>query len=259
MKKYITLWWVYTLRMTQIAFTSRLGVVIFTLGKFIRFGLYMFFIYILVSKTNSLAGYSLWEVLLFFATFNFIDTSAQFFLRDVYRFRQHVISGYFDTYLIKPMSPLFKALFGGSDVLDIPLILVSFFFIVYSAMHIGVTVPGVILYALLVINSLVIALAFHIFVVSLGILTTEIDNMLWMYRDLTQMGRIPVDIYREPIKSIITYVIPIGIMMTFPGKALLGILSVNGVLISFFVSAVILIGSLLFWDYALKSYASASS
>lgn len=259
MKKYIKLWWIYTLRMTQIAFTSRLGVVIFTVGKVLRFILYLFFLYALVSRTNSLAGYSLWQVLLFFATFNFIDTTAQFFLRDVYRFRNHVISGYFDTYLIKPMSPLFKALFGGSDVLDIPMIALSLLFIVITTSHMQITTGGLIVYSLLIVNALIIALSFHVFVVALGILTTEIDNTLWMYRDLTQMARVPVDVYHEPIRSIITFAIPVGIMITFPAKALLGLLSIQNIIIALVVGIGFLIGSVFFWQYALREYSSASS
>lgn len=259
MLKYLKLWWIYTLRATQIAMSSRLGVLVFSIGKILRFGLYIFFIVILVSESKTLAGYSLAEVIFFFATFNLIDTSAQFFLRDVYRFRSHVVSGYFDTYLIKPISPLFKALFGGSDVLDLVIMFLSIGFILYSGQQIAPSLAGIIIYIFLLFNAFIIALSFHIFIVSLGILTTEVDNMLWMYRDLTQMGRIPVDIYHEPMRSIITFVIPIGIMMTFPVKALMGQLSFQWIVLACVVSTTFFLTSLVFWKYALRQYTSASS
>jgi ABC-2 type transport system permease protein len=259
MKKYIRLWWIYTLRATQVAFTSRLGVVIFTLGKILRFGLFIFFLFLIVAKTKTLSGYSLWQVMFFYATFNFIDTTAQFFLRDVYRFRSHVVSGFFDTYLLKPMSPLFKALFGGSDVLDLSMLFLSIIFIIIAFQHFPLSLWGIVLYILLLVNSLLIALSFHIFVVGFGILTTEVDNMLWMYRDLTQMGRVPVDIYRQPIQWIITFFIPVGIMMTFPAKALFGLLTLPVVVFSLFIGIVFYTAAYAFWGYALKQYSSASS
>jgi ABC-2 type transport system permease protein len=259
MNKYIHLWWIYTLRATQVAFTSRLGVVIFTIGKFLRFVLFIFFLFLIVARTKALVGYSLWQVMFFYATFNFVDTTAQFFLRDVYRFRNHVVSGFFDTYLLKPMSPLFKALFGGSDVLDLFMIVVSIGFIILTMQHFPVSLLGIIMYILLILNALLIALSFHILVLSLGVLTTEVDNMLWMYRDLTQMGRVPVDIYRQPVQWIITFFIPVGIMMTFPAKALFGLLSFSAVLLSFLFGIGFLILAYKFWQYALRRYASASS
>lgn len=259
MKKYIKLWWIYTLRATQVAFTSRLGVVIFSIGKLLRFALFICFLLLIIAKTKTLAGYTIWQVLFFYATFNFIDTTAQFFLRDVYRFRGHVVSGFFDTYLLKPMSPLFKALFGGSDVLDLLMLFVSFGFIIVAMVQFPVSLWGTVLYILLVLNALVIALAFHILVISFGILTTEVDNMLWMYRDLTQMGRVPVDIYRQPIQWAITFVIPVGIMMTFPPKALFGLLSLQAVAISFVFGILFLFVTYRFWQYALRTYSSASS
>lgn len=259
MQKYLKIWWIFTLRTTQIAFESRLGVAIFTLGKFMRFALYLLFLFVLLSKTQSLAGYSIWQIFLFFATFNFIDTTAQFLLREVYRFRPHIISGYFDFILLWPISPLFKTLVGGSDVMDIPMIIVSILFIFITGSHTMFTFAGLIFYLLLVLNALLIALAFHICILALGILTTEIDNTLWMYRDLTQMGRIPVDIYREPVRSIITFVVPVGIMMTFPVKALLGILSTPIIILSLVGGILFLTTSFAFWKFALRYYTSASS
>ncbi len=259
MKRYIKLWWIYTLRTTQIALSSRIGMVIFTVGKLLRFLLYILFLFVLVSQTKTLAGYSLWEIIFFFATFNLIDTAAQFFLREVYRFRGHVVSGFFDTYLVKPISPLFKALFGGSDVLDILLLIVSVVLIGISSKEFTISISQIGLYILLLMNAFVIALSFHIFVIALGILTTEVDNVLWMYRDLTQMGRVPVDIYHQPIRDIITFIIPVGIMMTFPAKAMLGLLTVNGVILSLVVGVFFLTASIYFWIFALKHYCSASS
>jgi ABC-2 type transport system permease protein len=258
--KYFRLWWLYTLYTTQIAFISRVGVVIFIVGKLLRFFFFLFFLTAIVSKTKNIAGYSLWQIIFFYSTFNLIDTLPQFFMREVYRFRSLVVSGKLDFVFIKPISPLFRALFGGSDALDLSILTLSVFFIIFTSGKIGVITPiSVILYFMLIVNAFIIALAFHIFVVSMGILTTEVDNTIMLYRDLTQMGRFPVDIYRQPLQTIITFVIPIGIMMTFPAKAMMGLLSTQWIILSFAIAAMLLTISLLFWKYSLKQYTSASS
>lgn len=245
---------------TQTAFASRFGATIFIIGKLLRFGFFLLFLVVLVSRTNSLAGYSFWEVLFFFATFNLIDALPQFFLREVYRFRWHVISGNFDFMLLKPISALFRAILGGSDIFDLVILALSVAFIGVSASHLeGVTIAGTLLYVLLIANAFVIALAFHICVVALGVLTTEVDNAIMLYRDITQMGRIPVDVYAQPIRSLLTFAIPVWIMMTAPAKAFLGLLTLPIILFAFCMSGLYLWFSLLFWKYSLKRYASASS
>ena len=260
LKKYFKIWYFLTTIATQIALTSRLGAILFLIGKLLRFALFLVFIMVIYSQTQGIQGYSFWQVLFFFATFNLIDTASQFLLREVYRFRYYVLNGTFDYFLTKPMSPLFRSLFGGSDILDIPMLAISIIFVYYSTFKLTTVAPiDLIIYGLLVINALIIALAIHIIVISIGVLTTEVDNTIMLYRDLTQMGRIPVDVYREPISWIITFVIPIGVMMTFPAKALMGLLSTQFVLISIFLSLTIFFLCLRFWKYAIKNYSSVSS
>lgn len=249
-----------TIRASQIAFISRFGAVIFIIGKLLRFVFFLLFLVLLENKTKAIAGYSLWQIIFFFVTFNFVDTLSQFFLREVYRFRSYVVSGDFDYILTKPISPLFRSLFGGSDILDLSILLASALFILISLPHLGsFNSLNTVLYLVLLLNAFIIAVSFHIFVLAVGILTTEVDNTIMLYRDLTQMGRVPVDIYLQPIRGILTFVVPVGIMMTFPAKVLLGLLSPLTVFISIILASLFLLLSLRCWHFALKHYSSASS
>jgi ABC-2 type transport system permease protein len=239
---------------------SRSGAVLFIIGKLVRFTFFLFFLTLLVGKTKSLGTYSLWQVILFFVTYNFIDILAQFLLREVYKFRSHIVTGSFDYLLLKPMSPLFQSLFGGPDILDLITLFPLGFYFWYVLQHLGnITVTGVLLYIFLVINGLLIAISFHILVLALGVLTTEVDNAVWMFRNITQLGRIPIDIYKDPFRWILTYIIPVSIMISVPAKALLGLLTISGVFLAGLFSTICLYVSYSFWKYALKKYSSASS
>lgn len=259
MKKYIHIWWLFVLQASQTALLSRFGASLFIIGKLIRFFSFLLLLILLSNKITAIAGYTIWQIALFFITFSLIDSIPQFIFREVYRFRNYVVNGDFDYILIKPLSPLFRSLFGGSDILDIPTLLLYVIGIIFCIVHITYTTQGLILYISLIINSLLIATAFHIFILSLGIITTEVDNAMMFYRDLTVMGRFPIDIYQEPIRSILTFVIPVGIMMTVPVKALIGLYSGLLVLIAYAVGISIFCLSLLLWRYALRLYTSASS
>lgn len=260
MQRFLNIWLHSLKSQAQADFASRLGVILFTVGKILRFAFFTIFIFLILGKTNSLGGYSLWDVVFFYATFNLIDIIPQMLLRSVYRFKSIVVSGNFDFYLVQPISPLFRALFGGSDVLDFPMLIIAIGFIIYSGMHLpSLSVLGIIMYLLLVLNALLIALSFHVFVIALGAATTEVDSTIMLYRDLTQMGRVPISVYTSSVSFILTFVVPIGIMMSFPVQALLGVLSLQFIIYSFIVGTGFFLISILIWKTAIKHYSSASS
>ncbi|OGM57931.1 hypothetical protein A3E46_01875 [Candidatus Woesebacteria bacterium RIFCSPHIGHO2_12_FULL_46_16] len=259
MSKYFKIWWLMSKNAFISMLANRLGASVFMFGKLLRFGFFLVFIIFLLKGTNTLAGYNLNQTLFFFLTFNLIDVVTQFLYREVYRFRPLVVSGSFDLVLTKPVNALFRSLMGGADILDfmtIPPLILAIYFLGRS---LNPTTVQVLLYLFLLINGLVIATAFHIAVLSLGIITLEIDHTIMIYRDLTNLGRFPIDIYREPLKGLLTYLIPVGIMITLPAKALMGLVSPGGIVVSFVLGVVSLFLALRYWNFALTKYSSASS
>lgn len=258
--KYFKLWWIFTLNAAQSTLAWRFGTAIFLFGKFLRFGFFFFFLFVLLSHAKTLAGYNAMQVFFFYLTFNLIDGIPQLLYREVYRFRQQVVSGNFDYYLVRPTSVLFRSLFGGSDILDIPLTLIIVVLLIIVGMHLqGVTLFTTVVYICLLVNALFIATAFHIAVLCLGVLTTEVDNAIMLYRDFTQMGRFPITIYQQPLRGILTFAIPVGIMMTIPAQVLMGIFTPQIIAIAFLIGITTFSLSIFLWKYALRSYASASS
>ena len=242
----------YSLRSTL---DHKAGVIIFLLGKILRFLFYFGFIFLIFSQTKFLKGYQLNQAIIIYLTFNLIDTIAQILFREVYRFRPLVVSGNFDLVLVKPLSPLFRVLLGGIDLLDFLLIfpyfiLLSFFLNSYPPLLI-------INYSLLIINSLIIATAFHILVLSSGIVFATVDHSIMIYRDLTSFGRFPFEIYGKNLRNFLTFVLPIGVMFAFPPKALFGLLTEKIIPTSFLISVSLLIVSLKIWHLALKKYQGA--
>ena len=257
--RYLKIWWKMSRNSFLAVLLQRSAFTIFLIGKVLRFVFFLGFIFFLLKGTKSLAGYNLNQTLLFFLTFNLIDVISQFLFREVYRFRPLVVSGGFDLVLTKPISALFRSLMGGADIIDFATIPPLIIAVIYVGGLLNPLPVQVFYYMLLVLNGLVIASAFHIFVLGLGIITLEIDHTIMIYRDLSALGRFPIDIYKEPLKGIITFLIPIGVMFTFPVKSLVGLLSFGGVIWSVGLGVLVLFLSLKFWNFALKKYTSASS
>ncbi len=233
----------------------RTGVVFFLFGKMLRFFFFFFLIFLIFSKNRLLNGYNFDQAIIIFLTFNLIDTVTQMVFREVYRFRPLVVSGEFDFILLKPYSPLIRLLFGGFDFLDLVILIpLSLFFLYFLVQLPPINFFSVIVFFLLLINAFLIATAFHILVLTMGILFTTVDHAIMIYRDLTSFGRFPFDIYRKSLRDFLTFIIPVGIMFAFPPKALFGLLSIQNITIAFLISLISLFLSLKFWCFALKKY-----
>jgi len=256
---YFRIWFFMSRNSFLMVLNQKSVLLIFLAGKVLRFLFFVSFLYFLVTGAENLAGYNSTQAIFFFLTFMIIDTTAQFFFREVYKFRNYVISGDFDLILVKPTSALFRVLMGGADVIDLVTLPPIYLATAYVGSLLAPSVGQVLIYILLILTGMVITTAFHIIVISFGIITLEVDHTIMIYRDISAMGRMPTDIYKEPLKGLLTYFIPVAIMMSLPAKAFMGVATKASIFTAFVVSIVFIFISYRFWNFALKKYTSASS
>ncbi|MFH1561275.1 MAG: ABC-2 family transporter protein [Patescibacteria group bacterium] len=241
-------------------FSSSAGI-FFILGKIVRFVFFFAFLSFAVSSSGEVAGYGQNEVICFFLVFNLVDVLVQFLFRGVYHFRWLVSSGDYDLDLLKPIPSFFRPLFGHIDILDfITLIPLLVFFVYFVAKnHLVAGWFGVISFSFLLVSSLSLGFAFHLFVCTMAILTQKVDHLVWIYRDLTAMARFPTDIYRGMVRFALTFVFPVVLLITFPAKGLMGLLTWPVVVLTLSFGFLLALVSLRFWYWGLKRYTSASS
>ena len=258
-------YWNMWLRMAAMSLQAQLayplGSVGFLVGKLIRLLFFFGFVAAVFKHTDTLAGYSLVETALFFLTFNIVDMTAQIFFRGIYGARRVVADGDFDFYLVQPCSPLFRMALTTVDFLDIATILpvLAMIGLVFARLPAGLGLARYALYALLTLNGIGIAFAIHIGVAGLAVRTQELENAIWIYRDVMFMGKFPVDVYSGVARWALTLVIPIAVMCSFPAKALLGLLSPGWTAYALILNAVLLGASGWFWLDSVGRYTSSSS
>ena len=237
------------------------GGFLFIFGKLINIAIACFLIFSVVSSTDNLAGFNRDQVMVFFLVYSLVDHLSQFLFRGAYTFRWLVAGGGLDLELVKPLPSFFRAVFGWADVLDFitlwPLLGLVFYFFRRFSLVIGF-LPFV-SFLFLLINALLIAFAFHLLVCSVGVLTLEVDHLVWLWRDLFKLGRLPVDIYPPGLRFILTWIFPVAVLVSLPAKVILGLLNpwLGLLLLPFglFLAWV----SLVFWRFSLRCYSSASS
>jgi len=251
------IFWLFSKFALKTTFQTRWGVAFFIGGKLMRFFFLLGFLFLVFSKTKSLYGYSFQEAAIFFMTFNLIDNAAQFLFREVYRFRPLITSGGFDLVLIKPYHPFLRILLGGVDYMDLLTLVLYLLITLYFAFQLPyLSFINLLLYLLLLTNGLIIATAFHVIVLALGILITSVDHTIMIYRDITSIGRFPLDIYREPIRFVFTFVFPIALMMNLPAQVLIGKFNWELVVVAIVFAFGLLGFSMLLWKKAVKHYQS---
>ena len=259
-RKYARIWTRTASMAVQAQLTYRLGSFGFLLGKMIRLLFFFAFVIAIFDHVKSVAGYSLVETALFFLTFNLVDMAAQILFRGVYGARRVVTEGDFDFYLIQPCSPLFRMIFSNVDFLDLVTIVPVLAMIGMVFARLPPAGAGRYLaYGALTVNAVVLVFAIHVLVAGLAVRTQELENAIWIYRDVMFMGKFPVDVYARPVRWALTFGIPIAVMTTFPAKALLGILSPAWTAYSVLLSAAAVALSLRFWRGCVARYTSSSS
>jgi ABC-2 type transport system permease protein len=90
-------------------------------------------------------------------------------------------------------------------------------------------------------------------------LSIKIDNITELFYAFYEAGRYPVTIYRGAVRALLTFVVPIAFVTTFPASALLGKIDLTTTVIGFVFAIGSFIASNRFWNFAITRYSSASS
>jgi len=262
LKAYLRVWLKLTAQQFQSQVANARGAaVLFIFGKLFRLASALLLVYVVVGKAKLIAGYTLDQAVLLLMLFNFTQTISQLFLRGVYIFRQKVVDGTFDFYLLNPLSELFYSLFSYTDPLDIIISIPNIIFVGWAWVSAGytITLSTILLLLLITMLSTLMVTAWHIIIISVGVKYLEVDNTVMLYRDLERMGAFPVAIYGSVGENILTYIFPFALMATIPAKLVFGMFDPWYLLIFAILAIVQLKVSLSIWHRALMSYSSASS
>jgi ABC-2 type transport system permease protein len=265
LRKYAAVWWKLAQMAFLMQFANRWSSLGWLGGKVVRLGFFLVFIVAIFRHVPSVAGYSLSQVAVFFVTFNLVDIAAQLLFRGLYMVGRDIREGDLDFYLLHPVDPLFRMASNMVDFLDFltlfPILGLAAYLLpkTLAAFAAGEAALRLALYLLLCANGVVIAFALHVLIASLTVRTQQMENTIWMYRDMMSLGRFPMDLYSRPIRFVLVSVLPVGIMVSFPSKALLGMLDPVNILWALALSAGLTALALWAWRGALRHYGSVSS
>ena len=100
-------------------------------------------------------------------------------------------------------------------------------------------------------------ITFLVLVVSIAFHVGRIDNLAYLLDALFDAARWPSTVFRGAIRIAFTFVLPLGLMTTYPPLALLGRLSPSAIVGAVAVAIGLVFASRLVWLRAVRAYRSA--
>jgi ABC-2 type transport system permease protein len=174
---------------------------------------------------------------------------------------EQIRQGTLDFVLLKPADAQFlvsTAKFEVWKVVDLFAALVIFGW-AFSLLGRWPAASAVLLSLLLLLSATLALYSVWIMVIAAAFFVVRLDNLVYLFGAIFDFARWPVTVFKGFFRVFFTFVIPLGVMTTYPAQALLGTLSAQTALAS-------IAGSLLFsllaravWTRALGKYTSASS
>jgi ABC-2 type transport system permease protein len=258
---FFKVWWILAKNNFQNQLLTPSSSILFIIGKFINFLFTVVTIFAIFTQTNAINGYNLGQAIIVVVIYNLIESITGFLFRSLYTFRPILLKGDFDLDLLKPLPSFFRPIFSGPDFLDFPLLVVQALALAYylHSYHIPISISVLTIFILMLICGVVVSFSIHLAIAAFSILTTEIDNLVALYRNFCRAAVVPTDIYGPTFRFILDYIIPITAIFTIPSKAIISLLTPTGYYYGLTFAGLFLIGSLSFWKFALRHYTSASS
>lgn len=213
------------------------------------------------AQTQTLGGWRLDEAVVLLGTFQIVSGIFTTFVEPNVRwFGSQVKDGTLDSILVQPVSSLFMISLGRCEPLALPPVVMGLV-VVALGVHARNTPPsllGVLGWLILVGVGLVIAWASRVLIASVCLWAPSIDLDV-LYSALWQFGRYPVEIYRQPLRFFLTYILPFAFLATFPASVLTGRTSLPLPLLGMPIGYIAVIVVQLVWKAGLSRYTSATS
>jgi ABC-2 type transport system permease protein len=177
------------------------------------------------------------------------------------RIIEQIRLGTFDFVLIKPVNSQFMASLRNLSIWKLADILVGAGICFYALAKLKATptLLDIALALFFIFNGTVIVYSIWVLMVTTAFWFVRIDNITELFSAIYETGRFPVSVYPGWMRGVLTFVIPIAFITTFPAAAVLGQAKTHLLLVSIIIAALLLTGSVLFWRLALRYYSSASS
>lgn len=213
---------------------------------------------IIYGNGASFPGWDMNEVLLLQGIFLLSrGISFPFFMGIVWNTIGRVQEGTFDLLLIKPRSILLMSIVTAFDSEDLGKLIGGILVLRMALKRLPEQpLSHWISFFILFLFSIILMFGFALFMAGLGIVWIGNYRIYEIFMSVMDFGMYPKSIFTKTFQSILTYIIPVSLLASYPASALLGNVDKN-VLLALLSSIVFLLLGLCFYFKIVRNYTSA--
>jgi ABC-2 type transport system permease protein len=211
---------------------------------------------------ESVRGWTYDELLVVMGLFFAINGLRQAIIQpNLSRMAEYIRLGTLDFLLTKPISSQFMVSFRHVGIYNWLDPILGLGLVVFGLIRRGqpVSVPAVLGFVVLGLAGMAVMYALALAVQCLAVWSIGAEGLDDVIQGVVEAARFPVDVYRGIVRAVLTFVIPVALLTTFPADALLGRSSLGLIAIAVGVAAALLWVTSRLWIWALRRYAGASA
>jgi len=184
-----------------------------------------------------------------------------FFVGGLFKLPEMINTGSLDFLLLKPINKRAYISFSELTVSQVPNFFIELGILMYCIISSKeyVSVESVLLFVLLMINSILILYSILFAIMCISFWTIKFDIGLNMFFQLYYIGNKPMNVYPVLVQKIFTFIIPLGVAFNVPVLAVFKSIKMEKVLMSFVIAVIFFAISDIIFKKGLKKYVSASS
>lgn len=209
---------------TQRALAHRTNFLFAVLMSLIQIGSGVAVLAVIFSQTETLAGWGPAQSLVLLGAFQLISGLLLTFVEpNLDFFAQRVTRGELDDALLLPLPSLFTASLGRCRPLALPPALIGLLLMATGIARSGaeISLGNLTAGLLLLMAGLVIGWAARVLLAAIAFWAPGFEATV-LYFAFWQLGRYPIQIYPRAIQQLLTFVIPVAFVSTFPAQRLTG-------------------------------------
>lgn len=217
---------------------------------------------ILFAHRDSIGGWNYYQVLIVLGLFSMFSGIVEAFFRpNITQVIEQVRDGTFDFVLVKPVNAQFYSSLHSFTLWRLVDVAAGLLVIAYAlrALNVVPTPSQILAFALMSVIATFMIYSIWLAMMTMAFWFVKVDNFAELFFSFYEAGRFPISVYSGWLRAALTFVVPIAFITTFPASALIGLLGTTEVIAGIILAMVFFIASNRFWNFGIRSYASASS
>jgi ABC-2 type transport system permease protein len=217
---------------------------------------------VVFSKTDSLGGWSAPELLAIVGVYTLVSGITQLVVQpSLARFMEDVRLGTLDFTLTKPVDAQVLISVRQVEIWKLVDVVVGLVVLGVAIGQLGATVglAEAVAFLIALLAGVTIIYSFLLILATCVFWFIRLDNILNIFQSMYEAGKWPIGIYPPWLRTMLTFLVPIGFAITVPAEGLVGRLTSPNLLGAIALAVVLPLIARVFWRIGVRHYSGASA